>query len=69
MLIVFEDVVPPVHSLRVARKEMARAGVNLPLWVASREDPEATRAFSRAWRSAAGRTPAILGYPLPAAGV
>ena len=41
MLVVFEDTEAPVHFLRVAREEITRNGVDVPLWTASREDLEA----------------------------
>ena len=35
MLVVFEDDIAPTHFMRIARDELARRGVDLPLWVAS----------------------------------
>ena len=37
VLVVFDDTVAPTHLLRVARTEMERSDVDVPLWAASRE--------------------------------
>ena len=51
VLVVFEDDVAPAHFLRVARDEIARSGVELPLWTASRDDLEAAGPLGMVWRS------------------
>ncbi len=51
VLVVFEDAVAPAHFLRVAREEMARSGVDVPLWTASRDHLESAGALGAAWRS------------------
>ena len=52
VLVVFEDAVAPAHFLRVARRECERCGVDMPLWVASRDDLEGTGPPGPTWRSA-----------------
>lgn len=51
VLVVFEDDVAPAHFLRVAREEMARSGVDLPLWVASQGELAATGPLGPTWRN------------------
>ena len=51
MLVVFDDFLTPAHFLRVARNEMERTGVNVPLWVSDRETLERADPLGRAWRS------------------
>ena len=51
VLVVFEDPVAPAHFLRVAREEIARSGVDAPLWAASRDDLETAGPLGPAWRS------------------
>ena len=49
VLVVFEDEIAQAHFLRVARKEMARVGVSLPLFVSHREMLEREGPLGRAW--------------------
>ena len=58
VLVVFDDPVAPTHFLRVAREEIARTGVELPLWTASREALEAPGPLGTAWRGTAATEPA-----------
>ena len=51
VLIAFEDHLAEANFLGVARKEMARARVKLPLWVSSREALEKVGPLGKAWRS------------------
>ena len=51
VLVVFDDFLAPAHFLRVARDEMVRTGVNVPLWVSDRETLERAGPLGRAWRS------------------
>ena len=51
VLVVFDDSLAPAHFLRVARNEMARIGVNVPLWVSDRETLERVGPLGRAWRN------------------
>ncbi len=50
-LIVFEYSLAEANFLGVARREMERASVKLPLWVSSREALENAGPLGRAWRS------------------
>ena len=50
VLVVFEDAVAPAHLLRVARTEMERSGVGVPLWAASHGDLEAAGPLGDSWR-------------------
>ncbi|MXW30176.1 MAG: hypothetical protein F4Z88_05405 [Chloroflexi bacterium] len=57
LLVVFEDELTAVHFLRVARRETARTGVRVPLWVShtgllDREGP-----LGRAWLAQGGWEP------------
>ena len=54
VLAVFEDAVAPAHFLRVARDEIARTGVDLPLWVAWWEELDAGPLWL-AWSRPGGR--------------
>ena len=54
VLVVFEDAVATAHFLRVAREEMARARVDLPLWVSCTEELEVAGPLGAAWRSPDG---------------
>ena len=54
VLVVFDDAVAPAHLLRVAREEIARSGVDLPLWTASRDDIEGAGPLEEPWRSLSG---------------
>ena len=51
VLVVFEDEIAQTHFLRVARDEMARAGVNVPLGVSHRSLLERVGPLGRAWRT------------------
>ena len=50
-LIVFDDFLAEGNFLGVARREMERAGVNVPLWVSYRELLERVGPLGKAWRS------------------
>lgn len=54
VLVVFEDEIAQTHFLRVARDEMERAGVTLPLRVSHRSLLERAGPLGRAWRTAEG---------------
>ena len=49
VLVVFDDDIAQTHFLRIARKEMARAGVEVPLLVSHRELVEREGPLGRAW--------------------
>ena len=49
VLVVFEDDIAQTHFLRIAREEMARAGVEVPLLVSHRELVEREGPLGRAW--------------------
>ena len=49
VLVVFDDDIAPTHFLRIAREEMARAGVEVPLLVSHRELVEREGPLGRAW--------------------
>ena len=49
VLVVFDDDIAQTHFLRVAREEMARAGVEVPLLVSHRELVEREGPLGRAW--------------------
>ncbi len=51
VLVVFDDAVAPAHFLRVARDEIARGGVDVPLWVASKADLGIRGPLSADWES------------------
>ena len=51
VLVVFEDEIAQAHFLRVAKDEMARTGVSLPLFVSHRELLEREGPLGRAWRA------------------
>ena len=51
VLVVFEDEIAQTHFLRVARDEMARMGVNVPLGVSHRSLLERVGPLGRAWRT------------------
>ena len=51
VLVVFEDELAASHFLRVARKEMERASVEVPLWVSHRRLLAVEGPLGRAWRS------------------
>ncbi len=51
VLVVFEDEIAQTHFLRVARDEMGRTGVSVPLQVSHRSLLERVRPLGRAWRA------------------
>ena len=51
VLIVFDDPLAEANFLGVARREMERAKVKLPLWVSHREAIESVGPLGKAWRS------------------
>ena len=51
VLIVFDDPLAEANFLGVARREMERSGVTLPLWVSHREAVERVGPLDKAWRS------------------
>ena len=59
VLVVFEDEIAATHFLRVARDEMARTGVRVPLQVSHRSLLERVGPLGRAWRTIDGSD---LGY-------
>ncbi len=65
VLVVFDGEIPQAHFLRVAREEMERSGIDVPLWVSHREAiAEAGPLEPAAWRrpgDSAGRPPVARG--------
>ena len=57
LLVVFEDEIVQTHFLRVARDEMARTGVRVPLWVSHRSLLETVGPLGRAWHATDGPEP------------
>ena len=57
VLVVFEDEIAQTHFLRVARDEMARAAVKVPLGVSYRSLLERVGPLGRAWCAAEGSEP------------
>ena len=51
VLVVFDDELAPTHFLRVAKKEMGRAGVDVPLRVSNRRTLEQFSPFSKTWQA------------------
>ena len=51
VLVVFDDSLAPAHFLRVARREMERTGVDVPLWVSYRQRLEDAGPLGAAWRN------------------
>ena len=58
VLIVFDDDIAATNFLRVARDEMDRAGVSVPLWVSHSAVIDALGPLGRAWRSPGDWEPA-----------
>ena len=58
VLVVFEDEIAQAHFLRVAKQEMARTEVSLPLFVSHRGLLEREGPLGRAWRTVNGANPA-----------
>ena len=54
VLVVFDDELAASHFLRVARQEMERAGVEVPLWVSNKAVLERLGPVGRAWQSTDG---------------
>ena len=50
-LVVFDDTLAEANFLGVARREMERTGVKLPLWVSHREMLENVGPLGKAWRN------------------
>ena len=50
-LVVFDDTLAEANFLGVARREMERTGVKLPLWVSHREMLESVGPLGKAWRN------------------
>ena len=57
VLVVFEDEIAQTHFLRVAREEIERTGVNVPLLVSHRGLLERVGPLGRAWRTPEGTEP------------
>ena len=51
MLLVFDDPLAEANFLGVARREMERTGVNVPLWVSYEELLERVGPLGAAWRN------------------
>ena len=51
VLIVFDDPLAEANFLGVARREMERSGVKMPLWVSHRERLEKMGPLGKAWRN------------------
>ena len=60
VLVVFDDDLAATHFLRVARSEMERAGVEVPLWVSHKDALERLGPLGRAWQTSDGRQPTHL---------
>ena len=54
VLVVFEDDLAATHFLRVAREEVERTGMEVPLWVSHRAALERLGPLGRAWQSTDG---------------
>ena len=51
VLVVFDDDIAPVHFLRVAREAMARAKVQIPLWVSHKAAIDERGPLGHVWRT------------------
>ena len=60
VLVVFDDDIAATHFLGVARRETARTGVTVPLWVSHGEAIDALGPLGRAWRTPGDWEPAHL---------
>ena len=60
VLVVFDGDIPATHFLALAEREMARAGVRVPLWVSHREAIESLGPLGRGWRTPGDWEPARL---------
>ena len=58
VLVVFHEDIAATHFLRVAREEMERVGVQLPLWVSQKAVLDELGPLGRAWRTPGGWDPA-----------
>ena len=58
VLVVFDGDIPATHFLALAEREMARAGVKVPLWVSNRKAIDALGPLGRAWRTPGDWEPA-----------
>ena len=58
VLVVFDEDIAATHFLRVARDEMARTGVEVPLWVSHSTAIDELGPLGRAWRRPADPEPA-----------
>ena len=63
LLVVFDEEVAQTHFLRVAREEMDRAGVDVPLWVSHRDLLVRVGPLGTAWRNTIGGEPAYAFQP------
>ena len=54
VLVVFDDDLAATHFLGVARQEMARSGVRVPLWVSRKAALERLGPVGRAWLTPGG---------------
>ena len=63
VLIVFDDDIAATNFLRVARDEMDRAGVSVPLWVSHSAVIDALGPLGRAWRSPGDWSPPTSCWP------
>ena len=57
---VFDDELAATHFLRVARQEMERAGVEVPLWVSHKVALERLGPLNDVWNAPKGRGSAYL---------
>ena len=60
VLVVFEDAIAASHFLMLAEREMAQAGVKVPLWVSHRQAIDALGPLGPAWRTPGHWEPARL---------
>ena len=60
VLVVFDGDIAATHFLRLAERETARAGVNVPLWVSHRQAIDALGPLGRAWLTPGDWEPARL---------
>ncbi len=60
VLVVFDGDIAATHFLALAEREMARAGVRVPLWVSHREAIDALGPMGRAWLTPGDWEPARL---------
>ncbi len=60
VLVVFDDDIAATHFLMLAEREMARAGVNVPLWVSHHQAIDSLGPLGRAWLTPGSWQPARL---------